>query len=98
MTFASSGLVNAVAAILDMTASQASTYNVATPGTQAPIVNQIGNSYSAVGVNSGPSTSLATPTQGTNGNPSGDYSVVAPAGLLNLESSISNMAAYPYRI
>lgn len=98
MTFASSGLVGAVAAILDMTATQASAYNVAAPGLPSPVLNQLGNSCTMVGINFGPSTSLAVPTQGANANTSCDWSAVAPAALLNLESSISIMASSLYRI
>lgn len=98
MTFPSSGCVGYVAAVLDMTLAQANAYNIVANGTLSPAINQVGNSYTVCGVNSGPSTSLATPTQGVNANPSALADTIAPSGTLNLEAAISTMAASTYRI
>ena len=98
MTFPSSGLVGYVAQVIDMTAAQASAANVTAFGTLSPATNDVRNTYTACGVNSGASTSLAVPTQGVNANPSAMVSVAAPSGLLNLKSQISTQAALVYRM
>ncbi len=98
MTFPNSGLTGCVVAILDMTLAQANAANVVANGALSPTGNAAGNTYGVCGVNSGPSTSLALPTQGVNANPSALPDVADPSGMLNLEAAILTQAALVYRM
>lgn len=92
MTFASAVMVSVVQPILNTSVSVAAN-QLATPNT-----NPGYNSTFALGVNSGPSTSLAIPTQGVNGNPVGRPGDEIPEMICNLQNTILQQAAYLYRI
>jgi len=50
----------------------------------------LNTTYGALGSNSGPSTSLLTPTQGCNANPIGATSALTPPGIVNLQAVLQN--------
>lgn len=96
MTFPSSGLLGLAQGILNTTVAQ-SAANVANPN-----VTPVANRYTAVGVNTGPSLSLAATGygngQGVCGNPTGRVGSTAPQQLCNLANSILTMVNYTYRM
>lgn len=98
MTFASSGLVNAVAVITGVTAAQAAINIISPVGLPTPVTLPIQNQYLIVGANSPASGSLAVPSQGCNSNPCGRLSDATPRDLLQLSNEVSVIAASAYRI
>ncbi len=98
MTFALSGLANAVSTITNLTPALAAVNAITAPGLPAPVLLPIQNQYLAVGANSPASGSLTVPSQGVNSNPCGRASDAIPRDMLQLINEVSVQAASAYRI
>jgi len=92
MSYPQAGTVGVVQPIINCTVASAAAALAALPA------NPSYNTQLAVGVNSGPSTSLANPTNGVNGNTSADPSVWIPAVMVQLQSLVLTEAGLVYRL
>ena len=95
MSAFASGLTNLVSQVLNLTQAQAT-------AAIANGTNATANSYGAIGVNSPPSTSLASQgigaQEGVNGNTAAKVSMPIPAAMLPIQLQLLTMSAYSYRL